>query len=179
MRDVEEASENAQVLSPAPSSTWEENNELRTMERMLAEGESPDSKTSGNKPGEGAWPWLVVVARIGHLDALKLLLRYGAELDQTNSLGVTALMAAAGNGKASCAEALLDWGADKDAVDSEGSTALHWAAAAGSLECARLLVHAAADGTKRNEMGKTALDTAQSYGHSEVAALLADEESRR
>ena len=77
---------------------------------------------------------------------LKLLRRHGANLEATAPGGYTALMLAARDGKADCAEALLEWGADKDAADTfDGNTTLHHAAKYGRLECARLLVRAWAD----------------------------------
>ena len=144
-------------------------NKLQTMERLLAEGASADAKRV--LPGEYC-PALVLAAMDGHLDALKLLHKHGANLEATNSDGETALMWAAQNDHADCAEALLEWGADKDAGDSVGETALHRAAQYGLLEIARLLVRAGADRTLGDP---TALELARQVGHmkaAEVAALL-------
>ena len=151
-------------------------NELQTMERLIAEGVSADAKDERETPA------LVLAARGGHLDALKLLRRHGANLEATHptcgmyggrerSKGYTALMAAANYDKADCAEALLEWGADKDAADDDGMTALH-IAAYGGLEIARLLVEAQVDRAKKNKKGQTALDCARQGGRAEVAALL-------
>ena len=94
------------------------NNELQTMERLIAEGVSADAKDRYGRPA------LARAAEGGHLDALKLLRRHGANLDATDStFGWTALIWAVHNGKADCAEALLEWGADKDAADDKGWTA--------------------------------------------------------
>ena len=106
----------------------------------------------------------VLVAEGGHLDALKLLRRHGANLEATSPNGRTALMGAAINGKADCAEALLEWGADKDAADNAGDTALHKAAREGQLQCARLLVRARVDRAKKNKDGQTALELARDRG---------------
>ena len=66
-----------------------ESNQLQTMERLIAEGVSADAKD-----GDG-YPAAYNAVCEGHLDALKLLRRHGANLDATNSAGSTALMDAA------------------------------------------------------------------------------------
>ena len=134
--------------------------QLETMERLLAQGVSAEAKDENGDPAP------VLAAMKGHLDALKLLRRHGANLDATDpSTGSTALTVAAGNGKADCAEALLEWGADKDAAGKyDGNTALHFAAMMGQLECARLLVRARADRAEKNKQGHTALDLARFEG---------------
>ena len=131
------------------------NNELQTMERLIAEGVSVEAKDEYGDPA------VFNAAHAGHLDALKLLRQHGANLDATDSDGETALMTAARWGKADCAEALLEWGADKDAANNYGNTALHLAANWPRLECARLLVRARADRAKKNNDGETALDLAR------------------
>lgn len=141
-------------------------NDLQAMERLIAEGASPDAK---DEQGVQA---LVLAAGRGHEDALKLLHRHGANLNATDPKGGTALMEAAWYGKADCAEFLLDKGAEKDAADERGDTALHYAAMNGQLECARLLVRARADQAKKNNNGNTALEVARQRGHAEIAALL-------
>ena len=128
--------------------------QLETMERLLAQGVSAEAKDENGNPA------LALAAEGGHLDALKLLHKHGANLDAADSIGGTALMNAVINGRADCAETLLEWGADKDAVDSDGWTALHCAAKYGRLECARLLVAARADRAKKNSDGDTALELA-------------------
>ena len=55
-----------------------ENNQLQTMERLIADGVSADAKD-----GDG-YPALARAAMEGHLDALKLLRRHGANLEATD-----------------------------------------------------------------------------------------------
>ena len=71
-------------------------NQLQAMERLIAEGVSEDGT-----------PALVLAAVGGHLDALKLLRKHGANLEAMTSGGTTALMATVKKGEADCAEALL------------------------------------------------------------------------
>ena len=143
------------------------------MERLIADGVSADAKNGRGDPA------LALAAIHGHLDALKLLRKHGANLDATTEYhGHTALMNATSTGNVDCIKALLEWGADKDAAAKRGrDTALHCAARHGQLECARLLVVAGADQAKENSSGETALQLARRnlYGKetcAEVAALL-------
>ena len=142
------------------------------MERLIAEGVSADAKSGKHENGK---PALLVAAGEGHLDALRLLRRHGANLNATDEHGSTALMDAVYNGKPDCAEALLEWGADKDAANNSGWTVLHHVADTDQLECARLLVRARADRAKKNDEGKTALEMAQQCGHPEIVVELADD----
>ena len=119
--------------------------------------------------GRGA---VVAAAGDGHLDELRALVRAGAQLEETNEVGSTALTQPANNGQHDCVEFLLGAGADVHAADDEGYTALHYAAMKGQLECARLLVGAGADAAKGNKYGQTVLEVAQP----EIVLLLADEE---
>ena len=72
------------------------NNELQTMERLLAEDVSADVKDGDGRPA------LWLAAQGGHLDALELLRRHGANLEATGPGGSTALMKAVCMGNADC-----------------------------------------------------------------------------
>ena len=78
------------------------------IERLAAEGASPDAK---NERGHPAVFW---AAFLGHADAVSVLVRLGADPDARDGNGTTALMGAAGNGEVECARALLAGGADRN-----------------------------------------------------------------
>eukprot|EP01045_Picozoa_sp_COSAG04_P048007 COSAG04_NODE_18200_length_448_cov_1.636103_1_plen_96_part_10 len=63
------------------------------IERLAAEGASPDAKN------ERGWPAVYVAAFLGHAGAVSALVRLGADLDATNSVGWTALMHATNLGE--------------------------------------------------------------------------------
>jgi uncharacterized protein len=71
----------------------------------------------------GATPLLFAV-RVGDVESARLLLKAGADANDAQPDGVTALVLAAHSGNGSVAALLLDRGADPDALDA-GYTALH------------------------------------------------------
>jgi uncharacterized protein len=105
----------------------------------------------------GATP-LLVAAKIGDVESVKLLLKYNARIDIANSAGVTPLMAAAGMGHS------FNPTRGRYKTDQEGA------------ECLRLLIAA---GGKVNEVaagegGITALHSAASLGWNDTIKVLVD-----
>ncbi|KAJ3112494.1 hypothetical protein HDU96_004511, partial [Phlyctochytrium bullatum] len=60
----------------------------------------------------------------GHVEALKLVVAFGADVEARDEKGCTALMYEVSYGHVECVQALLDAGADINATDWEGKTAL-------------------------------------------------------
>ena len=113
------------------------NRDVAAIERLAAEGASPDAKLSNGNPA------VVEAAEHGHAGAVSSLVRLGADLDATDSFGVTALMTAAYYGHVECARALLVGGADRTVRATgghrKGKTALEMAEEEGIAEVAALL----------------------------------------
>ena len=107
------------------------------IERLAAEGASPDAKN------QGGFPAVWVAAARGHAGAVSALVRLGADLDARDRDGWTALMSAAQFGKVECARALLAGGADRTlratGGASRGYTALEIAEKYDKAEVAALL----------------------------------------
>ena len=117
------------------------------IERLAAEGASPDAKEGGRSA-------VSMAACKGHAGAVSALARLGADLDATNRVETLSRSS-----------------------DDDGRTALMQAAYHGQVECARALLAGGADRTLRATggplKGKTALEIAESdCGCAEVAALL-------
>jgi ankyrin repeat protein len=112
----------------------------------------------------------------GNYDALKIIISYGANLEEKfDSTGMTALLICALIGRLECAKLLIENGANVDATDKESRTALILAAIEGNAEIISLLIE-----NKANVNGgrqDTALMTAASYGQTECAKLLLAVES--
>jgi ankyrin repeat protein len=102
---------------------------------------------------------------------LKLLER-GANIDETNGAGETALHQAARNKCTAMVQLLLDKGAEIDATDYDGDTALHSAAWYGCEEVVELLVERGAKIDAKNKSGETAQDRAARKGHQAIVQLL-------
>ena len=74
------------------------------------------------------------------MQALKELLKGGANKDEQDEEGRTALHFACGYGELDCAEVLLTEGASVDLVDNNKNTALHYAAGYGQSPAVELLL---------------------------------------
>jgi ankyrin repeat protein len=124
---------------------------------------------------------LIDAAMDARWDTVRLLTRFGIDIDATDDEGATALMRAAEQGKPAVAAGLLDAGADVNATDDEfGATALMIAAFYGRDEIVRALIGAGADPNARARgdeekdeiAGWTALMFAASEGHAAVVSQL-------
>eukprot|EP00252_Welwitschia_mirabilis_P023232 TRINITY_DN652_c0_g1_i1.p1 TRINITY_DN652_c0_g1~~TRINITY_DN652_c0_g1_i1.p1 ORF type:complete len:338 (+),score=97.24 TRINITY_DN652_c0_g1_i1:215-1228(+) len=111
-------------------------------------------------------------ASIGDVEALKNLLKDGADKDGKDSEGRTALHFACGYGEVKCAEALLAAGVSVDALDKNNNTALHYAAGYGRRDCVELLLKNGSSVTLKNLDGKTPIDVAKLNDQKEVLKLL-------
>src|SRR5262245_6192839 len=108
--------------------------------------------------------WREAVTR-GDADAVRALLRDGADVDARDRHGQTGLMRAAHGGHTEVASVLLEHGAAPDVTAKYGLSALMLAVVGGHPETARLLVRAGADRSLRGSgapgfAGKTARDLA-------------------
>jgi ankyrin repeat protein len=124
---------------------------------------------------------LHVAAREGHLEAVRTLIKAGADvkaLDDPKGKyrypnGWTPLHLAAMAGKTAVAALLLDHGAEVTAADQRGKfTPLHYAAWAGNADLVTLLLARKADRGAKDEMNRTPLDLAKEKGNTTVIKLL-------
>jgi hypothetical protein len=116
---------------------------------------------------------LGAVAAHGHLEAVRLLLDKGAELDIAGSNGLTPLMAAAATGQLEVVRLLLARGAAVDAADvHEGMSAFHCTCLHGEPDCAEALVRAGCNVSACSTDGLTGRQLAESQGHAAVLARL-------
>ena len=123
------------------------------------------------KDKDGNTP-LMVAARAGNVDDVRLLLKAGADIEAKDDYGNTALMLAAQEGKVEALEALLGAGADKDAKNDDGDTALKLAAYDGQVETLEALLRAGVDKDARDNGGTTALMVAAYSGEVGVVEAL-------
>jgi len=127
----------------------------REVKALLANGADPTA-TDGNL--ESA---LGIAALHGELGMTRLLVGYGADLDQRNVCGFTAFHLAATSLHSLAPKIcnfLLDHGADVNASNSGGWTPLMMAVMEKEFHIARLLIEKGADATLTNGDGSRALD---------------------
>ncbi len=112
----------------------------------------------------------------GDVDAARLFLICGAEVNRVGKDGATPLFAACKNGHVVAARLLLDYGAEVDRADKDGRTPLYIACQQGHVDAARLLLEKGAAVDRAADNGETPLDVAKRRQHQRVIVLL--EESR-
>jgi ankyrin repeat protein len=143
---------------------------------------------------EGETP-LMTVARGGNVEAAKILLAHGAQVNASEPLhGQTPLMWAAAQSHPEMMRELIGHSAEVNArsaiqhwerqVTAEprekwlppgGFTALHFASRQGCLDCARILVDAKADINAADPDGNSAVVLAIINGHYDLAGYLIDQ----
>ena len=125
---------------------------------------------------------LIIAACNGHLNSVKIILRYNADIEAPGTVkvgdevseGCTPLWAAAATGCLDVVKLLIERNADVDGRTQAGTTPLRAAAHEGHLDVVRCLVESGADVNARNDYESTPLMAACYYGHFSVVTYLID-----
>ena len=123
---------------------------------------------------------LIIAAHNGHLNSVKILLQYGADIEARGTLkirdqvieGCTPLWAAAESGRLDVVKLLIEQNADVEGRTSTDSTPLRAAAHEGYLDVVRCLVERGADVNARNQYKGTPIMAACDYGHLSIVSYL-------
>jgi uncharacterized protein len=115
---------------------------------------------------------LTHAAANGHLDTVKLLLRYGADIDTVDKKGRTPLFAAGLHQRVNVVAPLVEAGADVNAVDSDGNGVLMASVKHNNTALVQLLLSSGADISMQNRAGRNAMFTAAGAGHKHMLELL-------
>ena len=152
------------------------------LKRLKTEQRKAALETNTKDGGQIATP-LIIAARNGHLNSVKILLGYEAVIEARGTLkireevaeGCTPLWAAAATGHLDVVKLLIEQNADVDGRTSTGSTPLRAAAHEGHLDVVRCLVESGADVNARHyNEESTPLIAACYWGHLSVATYLID-----
>ncbi|XP_037420234.1 ankyrin-1-like isoform X2 [Triticum dicoccoides] len=140
--------------------------------RELASGKDAEEKAwLADVSIQGVGPFQAA-ARLGKVDVCRCLVEeLGFDINAGSKIGVTALAAAALDGKMDVVRYLLDNGADPNKKDDAGSVPLHCAAKFGHHEAARLLLSRGASVDIAYFHG-TPLHIAAYYGKASVMKVL-------
>ena len=117
---------------------------------------------------------LIRSSMFGNREAVKNLLKEGADVNAKNSDGYTALILASSNGRTEIVAMLLDAGANVNAKDEYNATALIKASSNGHKEIVEMLLEKGADVDAKTHNGSTALIKASENKHTEIVAMLLD-----
>ena len=132
------------------------------------------------KDGDDLATPLIIAARDGKLNFVKVLLRYEANIEARGTIkidgkvieGCTALWVAAAKGHFDVVRLLIEQNAEVDGRTSSNSTPLRAAAFDGHLDIVRCLVENGADVNARNYFNSTPLMVTCYKGHLDVASYL-------
>ena len=141
--------------------------------KRLKNGQRKTALETKAKDGSHFVTPLIIAARNGHLNSVKILLKYGAEIETRGTLkiedevieGCTPLWAAATTGHLDVVKLLIERNADVDGRKSTDSTPLRAAAHDGHLDVVRCLVERGADVNARTQYKATPIMAACDYGH--------------
>lgn len=123
--------------------------------------------------GTEEWTTLGVAALWGHLDTMRILVDYGADVNAITYAENTALTWAAQEGRCNMIRFLLDCGADVEHPNNRGETPLICAAMSGNVDCVTLLREQGANLAARTRAtGSTSLHKAVQRGHYAVIEKL-------
>ncbi|CUI15098.1 ankyrin repeat protein, putative, partial [Bodo saltans] len=121
-------------------------------------------------------PLIVVSAALGNVKAIEALINCGADVNKCDSVGVTAMHAAALNNDVKVFDALVSFGADIDARDPIGATAMHAAATLGHVHFVNAAIKArlkhGLSVDPKDSIKSTPLFIAAFCGHLEVVESL-------
>jgi ankyrin repeat protein len=115
---------------------------------------------------------LVEAAARGDLPRVQALLERGADVEQRDANGRTAVLAATAGNHVSVVQALIARGADVNAQDQQRDSAFLLAGARGHTDIVRATLAAGADLKSTNRYGGTALIPACHHGHVDTVRLL-------
>ena len=149
------------------------------LKRLKTEQRKTALETKTKDGGHFVTP-LIIAAHNGHLNSVKTLLSYGADIEARGTIkigdevgdGCKPLWAAAAFGHLDVVKLLIEQNADVDGRTSKGSTPLRAAAYEGHLDVVRCLVESGADVNARNVYESTPLIVACYWGHLSVATYL-------
>ena len=150
------------------------------LKRLKTEQKKTALETKTKDGGHFVTP-LIIAVHNGHLNSVKILLQYGADIEDRGTLkagdevieGCTPLWAAAETGRLDVVKLLIEQNADVDSRTSTGSTPLRVAAHDGHLDVVRCLVESGADvNARRYDNETTSLMAACYWGHLSVVTYL-------
>lgn len=117
----------------------------------------------------GGWTALMLAVAQGFVVGVQLLLKYAADPNVRNAMGVTPLLFAVRYDNMPCVKLLCEAGADMRVCDSQGANAMVVAAKHGANSVVPYLISHGVDVRCKDLYGRTALEYAQNLKYGEIA----------
>ena len=144
------------------------NDDVEKVRELIVQGHNVNGKDEGY---DKITPLFIAVEN-GNVEIARMLLEFGAKINQRDSERQTPLMRLDDDSNTEMVGLLLQYGAKIDAEDKEGNTALILAAEYGNAEVVAALLKGDPEVNVANEEGQTALMNAASNDDLEVVRLL-------
>ena len=144
------------------------NDDVEKVRELIVQGHNVNGKDNGY---DKITPLFIAVEN-GNVEIARMLLEFGAKINQRDSERQTPLMRLDDDANTEMVELLLQYGAKIDAEDKEGNTALILAAEYGNAEVVAALLKGNPEVNVANEDGQNALMNAASNDDLEVVRLL-------
>ena len=168
------------VVTTAYQAARDDGSDLFDLVKYLSAESRKAALETKIKDGDDLATPLIITARDGKLDFVKVLLRYEANIEARGTIkidgevieGCTALWVATSKGHFDVVRLLIEQNAEVDSRTSKNSTPLIAAAFMGHLDIVRCLVENGADVNARNNFNSTPLMIACHSGHLDVASYL-------
>ncbi|KAH0435445.1 hypothetical protein CcaCcLH18_04837 [Colletotrichum camelliae] len=143
------------------------------MAKLLLEGGADPNIVGAYKGHTALWSAVWPIPS-NKFELVRLLLKYGAEVNQCDDSGETVLHKAVWIDYEDGVRLLLEHGADVNSADKKGRTALFKTTGSGDEKIARLLLEHGADPNVVDEFGDTALSLAAKRGCKSLVTLLSN-----
>ena len=168
------------VVTTAYQAARDDGSDLFDLVKYLSAESRKAALETKIKDGDDLATPLIITARDGKLDFVKVLLRYEANIEARGTIkidgevieGCTALWVATSKGHFDVVRLLIEQNAEVDSRTSKNSTPLIAAAFMGHLDIVRCLVENGADVNARNNFNSTPLMITCHSGHLDVASYL-------
>ena len=168
------------VVTTAYQADRDDGSDLFDLVRYLSAESRKAALETKIKDGDDLATPLIIAARDGKLDFVKVLLRYEANIEARGTIKIyreviescTALWIAAVKGHLDVVRLLIEQNAEVDGRTSSNSTPLRAAALDGHLDIVRCLVENGADVNARTDFNSTPLMLTCYKGHLDVASYL-------
>ncbi|MDT4897300.1 MAG: hypothetical protein QOH25_2377 [Acidobacteriota bacterium] len=162
--------------------------DLNRIKLLIADGADVNAKSRDewlplmyaalDASNDTGWTALMIATIEGHVDVVRVLLEYGAEVSAENNRGWTALRFAVSMDETEILYMLLAAGAEANIADHEGKTALMQAAGENIEGSLKALLDAGANPQLADNKGQTALMIAQKHGPTKIIKILKKAEAQ-